>query len=128
MSFRRYYTGKVAPPGSRAVKVIVEIRRKEYDFRPKAIPMRRKGRKKKQYRDDKGGVGWERVKEVMMTPEGARMYYDSAEGQQILSQMEAWSNSVLGGEDDMAPSSLDEQVVNPADYADDDEDGDNVEA
>ena len=63
-----------------------------------------------------------------MTPEGARMYYDSAEGQQILSQMEAWSNSVLGGEDDMAPSSLDEQVVNPADYAGDDEGGDSAEA
>ena len=121
MSFRCYYTGKVAPPGSRAVKVIVEIRRKEYDFRPKAIPMRRKGRKKKQYRDDKGGVSWERVREVMMSPEGARMYYESAEGQQILSQMEIWSNSVLSAEDDMAPSSLDDQVVNPADYAGDDE-------
>ena len=59
-----------------------------------------------------------------MTPEGARMYHESAEGQQILAQMEAWSNSVLGAEDGMAPSSLDEQVVNPADYAEDgEEDG-----
>lgn len=123
MSFRCYYTGKVASPGTRAVKVIVEIRRKEYEFRPKAIPMRRKGRKKKQYRDDKGGVGWERVKEVMMTPEGARMYYESSEGQQILAQMEAWSNSMLGADDELV-GSLDDQVVNPADYADDEDDSD----
>lgn len=102
MSFRCYYTGKVAAPGTRAVKVIVEIRRKEYDFRPKAIPVRRKGRKKKQYRDDKGGVGWERVKEVMMTPEGARMFYESSEGQQLLAQMEAWSGGMLREDEEAA--------------------------
>ena len=65
MSFRCWYTGKVATPGTRAVKVIVETRRKEYAFRPKAIPVKRKGRKKKQWRDDKGGIGFERVKEVL---------------------------------------------------------------
>jgi len=95
MSFRCYYTGKVAAPGTRAEKVIVEIRKKEYEFRPKAIPVRRKGRKKKQHRDDKGGVGWERVKEVMMTTEGARMFYESDQGQQLLAQMEAWSGGMM---------------------------------
>ncbi len=118
MSFRCYYTGKVAAPGTRAVKVIVEIRRKEYDFRPKAIPVRRKGRKKKQYKDDKGGYGWERVKEVMMTPEGARMFYESADGQQLLAQMEAWSGAML--RDDEDPNSEDTS----ADYDDDGDDED----
>jgi hypothetical protein len=83
MSFRCWYTGKVATPGTRSVKVIVETRRKEYEFRPKAIPVKRKGRKKKQWRDDKGGIGFERVKEVMMTPEGARLYFESEEGQRM---------------------------------------------
>jgi len=83
MSFRCWYTGSVATPGTRAVKVIVETRRKEYSFRPKAIPVRRKGRKKKQWRDDKGGIGFERVKEVLMTPEGARLYFESEEGQRM---------------------------------------------
>ena len=95
MSFRCYHTGKVAPVGTRAVKVIIEVRKKEYDFRPKAIPVRRKGRKKKQYRDDKGGGGWERVKEVMMSPEGARMFHESAEGVALLAQMEAWAGAMF---------------------------------
>ena len=114
MSFRCYYTGKVAPPGTRSVKVIVEVRRKEYAFRPKAIPMRRKGRKKKQYRDDKGGGGWERVREVLMTPEGARMFYESTEGQALLAQMEAYSAGPLGDESEEGA----DEVVDPADYAD----------
>ena len=118
MSFRCYYTGKVAAPGSRAVKVIVEIRKKEYEFRPKAIPVRRKGRKKKQHRDDKGGVGWERVKEVMMTAEGARMFYDSEEGQQLLSLMEAWSGGMLRDDESRDSSN------GGYDDGDDDEDDD----
>jgi hypothetical protein len=88
MSFRCWYTGKVAPSGTRAVKVIVESRRKEYLFRPKAIPVKRKGRKKKAWRDDKGGFGFERVKEVMMTPEGARLYFESEEGQRMKALLE----------------------------------------
>ena len=88
MSFRCWYTGKVATPGTRAVKVIVETRRKDYDFRPKAIPVKRKGRKKKQWRDDKGGIGFERVKEVLMTPEGAELYFQSEEGKQMKAMLD----------------------------------------
>ena len=118
MSFRCWYTGKVATPGTRAVKVIVETRRKEYAFRPKAIPVKRKGRKKKQWRDDKGGIGFERVKEVMMTPEGARLYFESEEGQRMKAlldggfraqaQAEQEARALLGDVVESAPSVDDE--------------------
>ena len=122
MSFRCYYTGKVAPACTRAVKVIIEVRQKEYAFRAKAIPVRRGGRKKKQFRDDKGGAGWERVREVMMTPEGARMFAESAEGQTLLAQMEAWSGPMRTDEaEPIVPTK------SRRNYSDDDDDDDDDE-
>ena len=118
MSFRCWYTGKVATPGTRSVKVIVETRRKEYEFRPKAIPVKRKGRKKKQWRDDKGGIGFERVKEVMMTPEGARLYFESEEGQRMKALLDGGFRAQAQAEQ-QARALLSPPVENRYDFDDD---------
>jgi hypothetical protein len=117
--FRCWFTGKVVPAGTRAVKVIIETRRKDYAFRGKAIPVKRKGRKKKQWRDDKGGIGFERVKEVMMSPEGARLYFESEEGQRMKALLEGGYRAQHEAE---AAAALGEALANPVI-----EDGLNVE-
>ena len=68
--------------------------------------------------DDKGGIGFERVKEVMMTPEGARLYFESEEGQRMKAlldggfraqaQAEQEARALLGDVVESAPSFEDE--------------------
>ena len=47
--------------GARANWITTKVRRKRYAFRPAAIPVQGKGRKKKRRRDDQGGIGIERM-------------------------------------------------------------------
>ncbi|MEM1415688.1 MAG: hypothetical protein AAGH15_12345 [Myxococcota bacterium] len=63
-------TKQIQPPGTRAVKVAIEVRPAEYPSRPKANKLRI-GRKSRLF-DDPGGAGYEIAKEVLSCPQCAR--------------------------------------------------------
>jgi hypothetical protein len=64
--YRCQVCGVVAPPNTPAHRKVVETRRREYPFRKDAHLFIKDGRPKK--KDDRGGVGSEIVREVVVCP------------------------------------------------------------
>ncbi|MCB9762162.1 MAG: hypothetical protein H6739_20350 [Alphaproteobacteria bacterium] len=75
--YRCYASGVVVPAKRPAHKVIIQVRRKEYPFRRKAVPVRIPGKKNKVLRDDPGGVGFEPVREVLMCETAALAFNEA---------------------------------------------------
>lgn len=62
MAFRCDICGEACPAGTKAHKLILRKRRKEYPHRRevhKGVVYDEKGRKKDKWKDDPGGYGWE---------------------------------------------------------------------
>ena len=60
---------RTIPPRTRAHRIVVETRPRQYPFRPKANRVIVDGREK--FVDDPGGEGWEIVREAIVCPECA---------------------------------------------------------
>ena len=70
--FRCQLCRSVVPAKTPCHRLVLEWRKKEYPFRPRANVLVRKpkphAKPKKEYRDDPGGQGYEIVKEVIVCP------------------------------------------------------------
>jgi hypothetical protein len=73
--YRCQICGEVVPPNTPALRKVVETRRREYPFRPKANQLTKDGRK--QHTDDPGGVGTEIVREILVCPSCVHLSADS---------------------------------------------------
>lgn len=65
------FCGAVTPPRTPAVKVVTARRDVQYPFRSRANRLFRldsQGKVKERFTDDRGGIGWEIVREVLACP------------------------------------------------------------
>ncbi len=109
--FRCDECGTVVPAGVRETKVVVETRPREYEargggrenFRPRGRgPMGRRARRQRVF--DKGGTGWEIVREVSVCPKCAETLKAAQQEQQALQEQQAADTAVTSSDSNLVAS------------------------